>query len=226
MAVFDVIMLAILLLCLVIGLYRGFILTLCGLLALIVAIIGARFAADHFAPAVTEAIAPRIETVIAAQLEASVDKTVEEMTKGTGDGATGSFSGVLGFLQRAGLYDGVISDVQKSIQSGVKGATKSAAKTMAEEVSRPIGWGVVYAASFAIVLLLWNLISKLLNLVAKLPGVRTFNRLLGGVCGLAKGLLITGFICFLILFMGLLPSDLMRQSVFLQIFSRVLFISI
>ena len=226
MTVFDIIMLAILLLCLVIGLYRGFILTLCGLLALIVAIVGARMAADQFAPAVTDALAPRIETVVAAQLEESVDKTVEQMTEGKGEGPVGTLSGVLGFLQKSGLYNGVVSDVEKSIRSGVKGATKSAAKTMAEEVARPIGWGVVYVASFAIVLLLWNLVSKLLNLVAKLPGLRTFNRLLGGVCGLAKGLLITGFICFLILFMGLLPSDLMRQSVFLQVFSRILFISI
>jgi hypothetical protein len=135
------------------------------------------------------------------------------------DGSEGELTGVLGILQRGGLYNGVISDIQSAIQSGVQETTDSAAANMARSVARPVAWGLVYAASFAVILLLWHLISMALNLVAKLPGLRTANRLLGGACGLVKGLVITGCICCLILYMGLIPAEMCRQSVFLQIFS-------
>ena len=217
MTVFDFVILAILLLCALVDLRRGFVMTLCGLLAVIIALVGSRYAADHYAPAVTEVISPRLETVIAAQLEKSVDQTVDKITGA--DGSDGELTGILGILQRGGLYNGAISDIQNAIQSGVQQTADSAAANMAKSVARPLAWGLVYSASFAVILLLWHLISIALNLVAKLPGLRTFNRILGGACGLVKGLVISGCICCLILYLGLLPAELCRQSIFLQIFS-------
>ena len=217
MTVYDFVMLAILLLCGLVGLRRGFVLTLCGLLAVVIALVGSRYAADQFAPAVTEAIAPRLETVISAQLDKSVDQTVDKITGA--DGSEGELTGVLGILQRSGMYNNALSDIQSAIQSGVKETADSAAASMALSMARPLSWGLVYSASFAVILLLWHLFSMALNLVVKLPVLRTFNRVLGGVCGLVKGLVIVGCICCVILFMGLLPAEHCRQSIFLQIFS-------
>ena len=90
---------------------------------------------------------------------------------------------------------------------------------MAQEIAQPAAWGTVYVIAFVVILLLWNLISKALDLVAKLPVLHFFNRLLGGACGVIKGILIAGCICCLILNLGLLPSAMAQESVFLRLFS-------
>ena len=217
MLIFDLVLLVILLLCVAVGLRKGFILTLCSLLAVVVALVGARFAADQYAPAMTQAIAPRIEAVISDELDRNIDKTVENMT---GENAKGEgLTGILGILQRGGLYTGAITDIQNAIQSGVHSMSDSVAASMAQNFAQPISWGAVYSLSFSLILLLWYLLSQLLNQVVKLPGLRTFNRVLGGVCGLVKGLIIVSIVSCLILYLGLLPAELCRDSVFLQFFS-------
>lgn len=124
-------------------------------------------------------------------------------------------------LQQSEAYRNAVSSIQDSIQSGMESTLKNAAGSMANEVAQPIAWGAVYIIAFFVILLLWNLVSKALDLVAKLPVLHFFNRLLGGALGLMKGLLIAGCICCLILHLGLLPAGTIQESVFLRIFSGI-----
>ena len=219
MAVFDVILLVIVILCVIVGMRRGFVLTLCGLLSIVIALVGAKVAADQLSPAVTQVIMPRVETAIEARLNESIDGTIQDTTDWEEDGVDANLGGILGILQQSEGYNNVISDIQNSIQSGVDSAVKNAAEAMAVEVAQPVAWGMVYVIAFVVILLLWNLISKALDLVAKLPVLHFFNRMLGGALGLIKGILIVGCICYLILSLGLLPQVMAQQSVFLRIFS-------
>ena len=57
----DVILLAALLFFVLMGAKRGFILTLCSLVAVVVALVGANLAADTLSPKVADAIRPRLE---------------------------------------------------------------------------------------------------------------------------------------------------------------------
>lgn len=219
MAVFDVILLVIVILCVIVGMRRGFVLTLCGVLSIVVALVGAKVTADQFSPVVTQAIAPRMETVIEARLNESIGDTVQNSTNWDESDFDASLGGILGIFQQNEAVQNAISGIQDSIQSGVDAAVQTAAGSMAQEIAQPVAWGTVYVIAFVVILLLWNLISKALDLVAKLPVLHFFNRLLGGACGLIKGILIAGCICCLILNLGLLPSAMAQESVFLRLFS-------
>lgn len=219
MAVFDVILLVIVILCVMVGVRRGFVLTLCGVLSIVVALVGAKVAADQFSPVAAQAIAPRVATVIEAGLNESVGDTVQNSTDWDESAFDTDLGGILGILQQSEAYNNAVSKIQDSIQSGVESAVKTAAGSMAQEIAQPLAWGTVYAIAFVVILLLWNLISKALDLVAKLPVLHFFNRLLGGACGLIKGILITGCICCLILSLGLLPGTMIQESIFLRLFS-------
>lgn len=219
MAVFDVILLVIVILCVIVGMRRGFVLTLCGVLSIVVALVGAKVAADQFSPVVTQAIAPQMETVIEARLNESIGDTVQNSTNWDESDFDASLGGILGIFQQNEAVQNAISGIQDSIQSGVDAAVQTAAGSMAQEIAQPVAWGTVYVIAFVVILLLWNLISKALDLVAKLPVLHFFNRLLGGACGVIKGILIAGCICCLILNLGLLPSAMAQESVFLRLFS-------
>ena len=62
----DLILLAALVLAVIRGAKKGFVLTLCSLVAVVVALVGANFLADTLTPAVSKAIEPTIETTIQA----------------------------------------------------------------------------------------------------------------------------------------------------------------
>lgn len=49
---------------------------------------------------------------------------------------------------------------------------------------------LLFLAGFFGVLILWLILCHTLNLVAKLPGLHLLNKLLGGLLGLIKGLLL------------------------------------
>ena len=67
--VLDILVIAILILFAVLGAHRGFVLTLCSLVAVIVALVGATMVSDALAPKVAQALQPRIERSIQESLE-------------------------------------------------------------------------------------------------------------------------------------------------------------
>ena len=66
----DGLILAVLLLFALVGAHRGFILSLCGLLAVLVAFVGASFAARTLSPIVADALEPKFASAIEEQLNA------------------------------------------------------------------------------------------------------------------------------------------------------------
>ena len=63
----DGLILAVLLLFALVGAHRGFILSLCGLLAVLVAFVGASFAARTLSPMVADALEPKFASAIEEQ---------------------------------------------------------------------------------------------------------------------------------------------------------------
>ena len=92
----DVILLAALLFFVLMGAKRGFILTLCSLVAVVVALVGANLAADTLSPKVADAIRPRLEQAIQESLE---EKALEV-------GMSAADMDVLAVLkEKGGLYE-------------------------------------------------------------------------------------------------------------------------
>lgn len=212
MVILDLILLLILGLCVANGARRGLALTLCGLVSILVALAGAKVAADFFSPAVEEIIAPRISSVVEVKLEKGVEHALDE----AGDDAQKNLNGILSLFGGNETYDAITDQIQSSIQSGLAPGLQTA-----QQLAHPIAWWAVFVVAFFLVQLLWNLVSKALNLVAKLPVLNLFNRLMGGGLGLLKGLLIVGIISIAILRFGLVTSVEGEESVFLQFVSTI-----
>lgn len=178
----DVILVAVLLFFTLRGAKKGFVLTLCSLVAVVVALIGANLLADALAPKVGEAIYPKIETAIQQGLE-------EQITRP--DGEAGAAAEVLETLKdKGGIYRWAAEALESTLTEGLSETVSQLAATAASVVASQLARGLIFLVGFVLVLLAWTLLSHALNLVAKLPVLNTVNNSLGGVIGLVKGLVI------------------------------------
>ena len=101
MAVFDVILFLIVVLFAALGVRRGLVLTVCGLLSIVVALGGAKVAADSLSPMVAEAITPRI----VAHLQRCRDTLVPLLQAVPGVRTSAAPGGMYAFLRIEGQDD-------------------------------------------------------------------------------------------------------------------------
>ncbi len=177
----DLILLAALVLAVIRGAKKGFVLTLCSLVAVVVALVGANFLADTLTPAVSKAIEPTIETAIQTALESQVQSLQDTATGET----------LTAIRDKGGLYAFVANAMADALE-GVDLAPSVAlvATQAATAVAAQLAHGILFLVAFFVVLIGWTILSHALDLVAKLPGLNSLNGLLGGVVGFVKGLVI------------------------------------
>ena len=179
--VLDLILLVIVLFFALMGAKRGFVLTLCSLVAVVVALVGANFLADTLTPTVSKAIEPTIETTIQTALESQVQSLQDAATDET----------LNAIREKGGLYAFVADAMAGALeQIDLSPTVAQVAAQAATAVAAQLAHGLLFLAAFFLVLLGWTLLAHALDLVAKLPGLSSLNGLLGGVVGLVKGLII------------------------------------
>lgn len=183
--VIDLILVAILVLFIWLGAKKGFILTLCSLLAVIVALVGANLIADSLAPKVAEAIQPRLEQSIQESLEQkALEVSAQDSLPVTDVLATLREKGGLYEWAAQGLEDAL--KMTPDISESIAHQAAMAATAVAEQLAR----GILFSLSFFIVLVAWFFLSHALDLVSKLPVIDSLNHTLGGVIGGVKGVVI------------------------------------
>ena len=190
--IFDVVILILLLLTAWKGYRRGFVLTLCSLLAVFVAFIGATVISSQLARPMSRLIQPALERSITQVLEEQTHAVLpppETSEASQPPALSDAFSGeegqegeedwlaqlpldeVLDALQASSLYQHFI----QPIQDGVMEVTTSAARAVADYLALELTRMFLFLVSFALVLLLWLLLSRVLDLacagefVRKLP---------------------------------------------------------
>lgn len=213
--IIDLIFVALLILFAALGAHRGFILTLCSLLAVIVALVGANIVADTLAPKVAESIQPKIEQAISQQLNEALRNT--QFTGVSGDAATSPeeipAAGVLEVLRESKLYQGFVDSVEKALEDGVSATAASAAAQVAAVIAGQIARGLLFIAAFFLILLAWTILSHALDLVAKLPGLNSLNHGLGGIMGFIKGLIILYLAAWALCDLtGVIPRETAEQT--------------
>lgn len=216
---FDLIVLLALALFAWLGARKGLVLTLCGLVVAVAAAIGAPRVADALSPGVAGAFQPAIQSAIQERLDSAVDTALPEGEE-------------LQLLPEGGFLDQILGSqfYQDSFQSGVETQVQAATETMAETVAaslaQSVAWLVVYLLAFGAILLLGRLLTGVLNLAARLPGLHFLNHSLGGVCGLLKGLVIVAVVSALAVRFGLIGAEYVQSSALLGFFSSLVPISL
>lgn len=194
----DIVFVLLLVLSLVQGFRRGFILTLCSLLAVFIALAGGWYLATHFAEPVQEALEPLIIRQMAP------DRPEEE-------------SDLYG--DTSSLAESVQEQVEQAAQAAQTAFMIQQAKALAALSAKVL----LFLAGFIGVLLIWLLLCHALDLVAKLPGLNFLNKAMGAVLGLVKGLILLLVLRWLLCdALHLIPEEVAAGSYVLSFLSSVL----
>lgn len=217
--IYDIVIAAVLLFFLWQGCKKGFVLTLCSLLAVFVALIGASVVSNALAEPAAKAVEPIIEARIQESLTEAIEHT-EFVAVGGGVAEKPeevALAGVIQHLKESKLYQGFADSFQAAVDSGVAEVTTNAAKAMAHFVAVQIARNVIFTVSFVLILIGWFFLSRALDLVAKLPVLNSVNRWGGGIIGLCKGALIV-FAAVWLLKGSYIPAEAPEETFLLKFF--------
>ena len=199
---FDLAIAAVLLLFTVIGKKRGFVLTLCGLLAVFVAFIGGAFLSNLMAPQVGRLIQPLVEEQVYQILDQMADTTLPQ---------------AVAALEGTDLYRVFGDALQNALNQGLLNVTTTAAGAIAGYIAQEVARIVLFLICFVVVLVAWNLLSHALDLAFRLPVLSSVNAVMGGVMGLIKGALLV-FIAVWLLKGSVIPQAAQEQTYLLKFF--------
>ena len=216
---YDVIIAAVLLFFLWRGYVKGFVLTLCSLLAVFVALIGASILSNVLAEPVAKAIEPVVSSSIHDMVISYYQQSPES---GTGSQEAADWLAQLPVdellepLKESSVFKGLADAFQKAVDDGVADAAQALAHFAAVQIART----VIFAIAFFAVLIAWSILSHTLDLVAKLPVLSTVNAWGGGAVGLVKDALIV-FIAVWLLRDSHIPQEAVEQTRLLKFFCTV-----
>ena len=220
--IYDAAVLAVLLLFVWLGYRKGLVLTLCSLLAVFVAFIGASILSNALAEPVAKAIEPVVASSIHDTVSSYYQRSPAENTSTEEDDwlAQLPIDELLEPLKESKAFQGFADAFQKAVDDGVADAAAHAAQALAHFMAVQIARTVIFAVAFIAVLIAWSILSHTLDLVAHLPVLYTANRWGGGAVGLVKGALVV-FIAVWLLRDSYIPPAAVEQTYLLKFFCTV-----
>lgn len=222
--IFDLVIIAVVALCAFLGFRRGLVLSLCSLVAVIIALLGANFVARTVSPMLADALEPTFATAIEAQLNAGIHDAATAPAASPEPGMTDEANSfplqdVLNALKGLGFYQSLVDTVNQAVEDGMNTVAANAAAQVAAAVAQSVGFAILFAVSFIIILVLWTLLSRALDLVARFPGLNFLNKSLGAAFGIVKACLIFFLLAWLLRFSGLLiPEEAVEKTILLRFF--------
>ena len=179
-AIIDIIAAALLIGFTLWGARRGLFRALAGLLITVLALLGARFAAEALAPAAAELAAPAIQRHIEARLDEALPDSAGQIPEEILP------EELLGLL---GIAGGRLEDLASDVRESVRETGADILSAVARSVTESLFYGVIYILAFLLLVVLLNLAAKVLDLALKLPVLHGANALGGAAVGLAEGVL-------------------------------------
>ena len=224
--IFDLAIVAVLALFTLMGRKRGFILTLCGLLAVFVAFIGGAFLSDLMAPQVGRLIQPIVEEHVTQALQEVVNESQWSLEASAASVALDGLGQVapqlpveqaLAALEGTDIYRVFGDALKNALNEGLLNVTSSAAGAIAGYVAQEVARVVLFLICFVVVLATWTLLSHALDLAFRLPVLSSVNAMMGGIVGLLKGALVV-FIAVWLLKGSVIPQAAQEQTYLLKFF--------
>ena len=218
--IIDIVVAAVLLGFAVYGGKRGLFRALSGLLAVVVALVGAGIIAATFTAPVTKVVTP----LIAGHIEEKVENAMAVQSADSGvqmpEADTEDPSAIQDLLAILGLDDEVRSRLAEEVQEKVRDTGASIAAAVVESMARSLIYGTLYILSFAVLLLLMKVLIGAMDLVLKLPLLRGLNTLGGAAVGLVEGALLLFLAVWVLRRLGVsFESEALAEAHILRIFT-------
>lgn len=216
--IYDLIIAAVLVIFMLMGRRKGFILTLCGLLAVFVAFVGAAFLSDLMCEPVGDLIRPMLEQSVSQALDQMAGQSVQTGRMYTNPYLTPELA--VASLEESGLYrifgEVLTRALEKGALQGQGGGVISAA--IAAYLAREVARIILFVLAFVVILLVWFMLSHALDLAFRLPVLSTVNAALGGVLGLVKG----GLVVFIAVWLlrEHIPAQVVENTFLLKFFCQ------
>lgn len=197
--ILDVLTAAALIAFTVMGAHRGFFRTVAGLLAVILALVGAQLFTSWAAPHVSGVLQPAIERRVEKKVDAALGGdtiTPQEPQigasrpdSGTQDQKEAEESEIQRLLRAIGVDEQLFQRLGESAREKVRDTGVTVATAVVQSVAESVIRALLFLLSFAVFLLLLKLLAKVLDLALKLPVLRSMNGLAGAAVGLVEGAL-------------------------------------
>lgn len=218
--IIDIVVAAVLLGFAVYGGKRGLFRALSGLLAVVVALVGAGIIAATFTTPVTKVVTP----LIAGHIEEKVENAMAVQSADSGvqmpEADTEDPSAIQDLLAILGLDDEVRSRLAEEVEEKVRDTGASIAAAVVESMARSFIYGTLYILSFAVLLLLMKVLIGAMDLVLKLPLLRGLNTLGGAAVGLVEGALLLFLAVWVLRRLGVsFESEALAEAHILRIFT-------
>jgi len=218
--IYDLVILAILLFFAIWGLRRGLIRSLLSLVSALVALIGALIISNTLAPVVSGWLQPLLEPTVISIAESALPQDLPNISL--------SADQLLQTLQQAELpafLKEVLANLEGSELTFATNipATEELAVALAGKLANAVAYIGLFIISFVLILLLWKLLTRTLDIVAKLPGLHFLNKLGGFLFGAVRGAILLFVCAWLIrwLWSDLIPADTLAQTKLLHFFMTV-----
>ena len=214
---FDLIVLAVLALTVFQGYRRGFVLTLCGFLAVFVAFFGASFLSSVLARPLAQAVTPALEQ----SLRDSVGSYYQFAASESGSQEDAFFADLpledaLEALQDSTLFQGLSETIAQAVDAGMESAAAGVLQALAQYAALQITRAALFLVCFVLILAGWYVLSHALDLAFHLPVLSALNQWSGAALGLIKGGVLLFIACWLL--GGMLPREAVEGSVLLRFF--------
>ena len=200
--IFDGIILVILLLFALGGAHRGLIMSVFSLLAVVVAIIGGLFLSKYLTPVVTEWVQPVVEKNIMPIIQSALPENAEDAMHTNSSEEKNQFFETLSpetvqdYLDDYGIeLPPLVEDIllqmsEEDLFDLVDSNTvEELATSFAEKIVSAVLRVVLFLLCFILILILWHILARALDLVSRLPGLNAMNKLGGFLFGAVRGAL-------------------------------------
>ena len=199
--ILDVLTAAALIAFTVMGAHRGFFRTVAGLLAVILALVGAQLFTSWAAPHVSGVLQPAIERRVEKKVDAALGGDPSAITpqepqigasrpdSETQDQKEAEESEIQRLLRAISVDEQLFQRLGESAREKVRDTGVTVATAVVQSVAESVIRALLFLLSFAVFLLLLKLLAKVLDLALKLPVLRSMNGLAGAAVGLVEGAL-------------------------------------
>lgn len=214
-AIIDLILVAVLVLCTVLGFRRGAFKSVIGIVVLIAALLGAGIVSSQAGPGVAKMVSPMLSQQIELRLSEYVQSALPGGEEATQESAEGMFS-AMGLYQKTAekLAGDVLEEARETGQTIVQAAVDGMVESIVS--------AVLFVLAFLVLLIGFTILSKFLGLLTEVPGIHLMNAALGGVLGLLQGCLILFVLVWAAQFFGSgVPESLLQETTVFRHFAAL-----
>lgn len=211
-----------------VGYRKGFILGLCGILAIVISFYGANLVSNTY----YEEFKPILEPIVGGLVDDAVQKTLDPNDQERDDqndlfiytGDTNSREGVynvaLMTLGRFGLAEAAAEKAATELASGeINSVGTEFRSTLTDQICSLITRVLAFTIVFLLFIIVFTVIANILNLQLRIPGFDMVNHIAGAGLGFLRAWFIVSLIAFVLRYAGaLISGEMLRKTILLEFF--------